>query len=129
MSEQTILSELAAFTDAGQHTKFELLQNRQEYLKQRKVVYSLQLLVDSLYDMASNQLKSYCKDVVNYNSDVYKLLAYQYIVKIHNFYLDELKISQDMVDEYECYLYAGNWLDFIFNTQRSRNKLWDHRRY
>ena len=129
MTEQNLVSELASFTDAGEHTKFQLLQNWQEYKFTRKVRYSLQVLVNSLQLSIDRQLKAYCKTVTTGNADVYSLLAFNYTRKILVFYLEELVIIEDMLYEYETYLASGNWLDFVFNLPRPADKLWDHRRY
>jgi hypothetical protein len=127
MTEQNILSELLSFTEAGEHTKFQLLQSWREYLFTRKVRYSLKILTNSLQASADKLFKSYCSGVAAGASDVHELLAYSQVIKIYRFYLEELKIIDDMLNEYESYLIAGNWLDFIFNTQRPVDKLWDHR--
>ena len=127
MTEQNILSELAAFMEAGEHTKFQLLQSWQEYLFTRNVKRAIKTLIKSLGAAANKQLKSYCKDIASGNSDFNRLLAYKYLNNILSFYLEELKITENMLDEYEAYLAAGNWLDFIWSTKRPQSKLWDHR--
>lgn len=127
MTDQKLLSELTAFTEAGEHTKFELLQNWQEYRFTRKVRYALRILTGSLRRSADKLFKSYCNNVILGTSDVHELLAYRQIVNIYDFYLEELSIVDNMLDEYESYLLAGNWWDFVFNSQRPIDKLWDHR--
>ena len=127
MNEQKIISDLAAFADSGKHTKFKLLQTWQEYSHYRKVRNSTKVLIRFLQDIMDVQIKSYCKDVESGNSDVLKFLAYGYLAEILDCYEVELKVVQDMLDEYECYLLAGNWLDFVFNSQRPFEKLYDHR--
>jgi hypothetical protein len=127
MTEQNIVSELASFTEAGEHTKFQLLQNWQEYRFTRKVRYSLVVLTKSLLASANKQLRNYCKAVVDETANVFNLIAYMSTIRILNFYLEELKIVEDMLDEYEIYLLAGNWLDFILGLQRPLDKLRDYR--
>jgi hypothetical protein len=127
MADNNLLSELAAFADSGEHTKFQLLQNWQEYKHYRKVRYSIKVVLKFLNITAEAQFKSYCENIISGEQDIYKLLAYQYIVRIVNCYLEELRIVQDMLEEYEYYLASGNWLDFILLRQRPIDKLWDHR--
>jgi hypothetical protein len=127
MSEQNLFKELASYTDAGEHTKFNLLRNKQEYKQMKNVRYSLVVLTRYLQTTADRQINNYCKDIINATTDVYKLLAYVYVNKILNFYLKELEIVSDMVYEYECYLSCLNWLDFVLDIQRPLDKLWDHR--
>lgn len=127
MADNNILSELAAFADSGEHTKFQLLQNWQEYKHYRKVKYSIVVVLKFLSTMQQTQFKRYCEDIISGKQDIYKLLAYKYIAKILDCYKEELKVVQDMLDEYECYLMSGNWLDFVLLRQRPFDKLWDHR--
>jgi hypothetical protein len=127
MTEQNIVSELASFTEAGEHTKFQLLQNWQEYRFTRKVRYSLVVLTKSLLTSANKQLHNYCVDVVEGTTKVFNLIAYVSTIRILNFYLEELRIVEDMLDEYETYLLAGNWLDFVLGLQRTPDKLRDYR--
>jgi uncharacterized protein YgbK (DUF1537 family) len=127
MIEQNILSELASFTEAGEHTKFELLQNWQEYKLTRKTRFAIKVLTGSLRQLTNKQFKTYCKSVTSGVSDVYQLLAYSSLVKILNFYSDELKVVEEMIYEYEAYLMEGNLIDSFFGEQRPVDKLWDHR--
>ncbi len=127
MTDQDILSKLAAFTDAGEHTKFKLVQNYQEYKYYRKVKRSTCVVVKFLERSAKVQFKDYCKSIEKGTSDIYRLLAYKYLTRIYDCYLEELRIYQDMLDEYECYLLSGNWSDFVFGFQRTDDKQWDHR--
>lgn len=128
MTEQNILSELTSFMEAGEHTKFQLLQSWQEYVFTRKVRRAIKTLIKSLRVSAKKQLKHYCKDVIGGKSDFNRLLAYNYINNILNFYLGELKIAEEMLDEYEQYLAAGNWINFLWHgTTRPQSDLWDHR--
>jgi hypothetical protein len=127
MTEQDLLSELASFTEAGEHTKFQLLQNWEEYKTTRKIRYTVKVLLKYIRKLVNNQFKSYCVSVTDGTSDVYRLLAYVTLVKIQDFYTEELRITEDMLDEYETYLCSGNWRDFVFGTPRPADKLWDHR--
>ena len=127
MDDQNILSELFSFVDAGEHTKFELLQNWESYRVTRKVRYARKVLIRYLEELADNQLRSYCDSVITGESNVYSLLAYVKILKAIEFYTEELRIAEDILDEYETYLLSGNWIDFILNLQRPVDKQWDHR--
>ena len=127
MTEQKLLSELSEYADSGERTKFKLLRNWQEYKYFKKVKYSTEVLIKFLYKIADNQLKSYCKDIVSGSTDVYKLLAYNHVMKIYRCYTEELNTIQDMLDEYEAYLASGNWPDFVWGTDRPFDELWDHR--
>ena len=127
MDDQNILFELFSFVDAGEHTKFELLQNWESYRVTRKIRYARRVLIRYLQELADNQLRSYCDSIVTGTTTVYSLLAYVKVTKAIEFYTEELRIAEDILDEYETYLLSGNWTDFIFNLQRPIDKLWDHR--
>jgi hypothetical protein len=127
MTEQNIITELANFTEAGEHTKFQLLQNWQEYRFAVKTRTTLKLLTKSLRFAMTKQLKQYCKQVTAGTANFNSLLAYEYLAKILDFYLEELGIVTNMIDEYEVYLSEGNYLESFFGEQRPVNKLWDHR--
>ena len=127
MIDKNILSELAAFTDADEHTEFRLLRTWQDYLFAKKVCRSIKALTLGLRSIANKQYKNYCRSVILGVSDVNKLLAYKYLIKILDFYMEELRINKEVIYEYELYLSDGNWLDFVLDNQRTQDKLWDHR--
>lgn len=127
MTTQNIFSELNSFAESGEHTKFRLLQNWQEYSFYCKVRQSTITLIDFLEKSADTQLKNYCKDIILGSTDVYKLLAYKHIIKIRNCYLIELETITDMIREYEAYLMEGNLLFAYLGDTRPADKQWDHR--
>ena len=127
MTDKDIMSELLAFTEADEHTKFQLLQTSHEYFFTCKVKHSIKLLIKYLNSITNRCLKDYCATIVTGTSDVTKLLVYKRLCKIIDFYSVELSIVDDMLVEYESYLFSGNWLDFILGTPRPSDKLWDHR--
>ena len=127
MIDNNLLAELSSIVETGEHTKFQLLQNWQEYKFTRKVKFSTNILIKYLKELADAQIKSYCAAVVNGSSDVTRLLAYKHICSIIDFYAEERLVVTGMLEEYECYLLDGNWLDFVFNSQRPFNKLYDQR--
>lgn len=127
MTAQNILLELAHYTEAGEHTKFQLLRNWQEYRFTCRAKMTLKILTKTLRATANKTFKGYCKAVAAGNADLNKLLAYKYTVKILNFYVKELEIITNMVYEYEAYLMEGHLLDSFFGEQRSIELMWDHR--
>jgi hypothetical protein len=122
------MSDLLSYVDSGEHTKFKLLQNWREYRYYSNTRKALKVLVKFIERSADLQLKNYCKDVTSGISDVHKLLAYKTIVKILTCYIEELKIVEDMVFEYEAYLMEdGNYLFAFLGEPRPVEKLFDHR--
>ena len=125
-TDKNLLVELITNTERGQHRPFQLLINYREYFRARKIRRAHKLLVASLKQSLDKQLKKYCKAITAGETEVIKLFAYCTINKVLEFYEEELRIINDMIDEYECYL-EGNLLDFILGLPRPANKLYDHR--
>ena len=126
-TDKELMSELVYNAESGNHRQFQYLKNYKEYFRARKVKRALSILVSSIKQSLSRQLKNYCKAIEAGETDVIKLLAYSTSVKVLKFYEEELKTVNDMIVEYECYLCNGNWTDFLFGNQRLEDKLWDHR--
>ena len=126
-TSEDFMSELIYNAESGNHRKFCFLRSWYEYLRAKKVRQTHRLLVSSIRQSADRLFKRYCKAIEAGETDVIKLLAYCTTVKVLSFYEEELSTISDMVIEYECYLANGNWLDFLFDTQRPVNKLFDHR--
>ena len=126
-TNEDLASELMQKAESGKHRQFRFIRNWQEYSRTRKLRQTHLLLVASIRKSADSLFRQHCKSVIIGQSDVIKLVAYCTTIKVLRFYEEELKTIEDMLIEYECYLAAGNWPDFIFGTQRSFDKLWDHR--
>lgn len=127
MTDKDLMSELIHRADVGKHRQFQLLQNWTEYRNARVIRRTHKLLVSSTRSQANKLFNSYCSDIEAGKTDVIKLLAYRTLTKVLYFYEEELRILNDMIDEYECYLAVGNWLDFILSINRPVDKQWDHR--
>ena len=126
-TNEDLMSDLINNVEQGKHRPFQLLKNYKEYSRAKAIRRTYVLLVASLKQSANKQFNAYCKAVKSGNTEVLKLLAYCTTLKVLSFYEEELNIISDMIDEYECYLADGNWLDFVFGSQRQFNKLYDHR--
>lgn len=126
-TDKDLLSELIKRTDSGKHRQFQLLQNWTEYCNARYIRRTHRLLVSSIRTKARELFNGYCSEIKTGEADVVKLFAYHTLTRVLYFYEEELRILNDMIDEYECYLLAGNWLDFILSINRPADKQWDHR--
>jgi hypothetical protein len=85
----------------------------------RKYAIANKLIIKTLKRAANNLFKEYCRDVIAGISDITKLVAYQQLLDITDFYIDELKTLQAMLDDYDEYL--GDWSNFfkaIFGGRR-----------
>ena len=126
-TDKDLMSELIYNATAGCHRQFQYLRNYREYYKTRQIKRALAILVSSIRQSIKRQFKNYCKAVTAGDADIIKLLAYTTSINVLKFYEEELRIINDMIVEYECYLVNGNLFDFILGQQRPEEKLWDHR--
>lgn len=125
-NEELILALLHR-AETEEHSKFQFIKCRQEYLNARKVKYAYEHLTSSIAISAEKLFKKYCNAVVSRNADVTILLAYCKTRELQQYYEEELSVVADMISEYEYYLRAGNWSDFIFNKRRPFSKFIDYR--
>jgi len=123
-----ILIELIERAKKEPPVSFKLIRTWREYVALRGIRRVTRSVVKSLESSRDNLFKTYCKAVITQSADVTKLLVYNTLSQTLAFYSQNLKTLTDMLDEYEMYLLAGNFTDFLFLTQRPDNKLWDHRR-
>lgn len=123
-----VLIELIERAKKEPPVPFKLIRTWREYVALRRIRRVTRSVVKSLESSRDNLFKTYCKAVITQSADVTKLLVYNTLSQTLAFYSQNLKTLTDMLDEYEMYLLAGNFTDFLFLTQRPDNKLWDHRR-
>ena len=84
-----------------------------------KYAVANKLIIKTLQRSASKLFKAYCRTVIAGISDVTKLIAYQQLLDITDFYIDELKTVQAMLDDYDEYLEDwGNFFNAIFGGER-----------
>lgn len=124
------MTELLYKAKAGEHIQFQFITTWKDYIRLKKIYRANQLLVSSINKTASNVFKRHCKAVAAGNADVNNLLAYKATIKVLNFYEEELKIIYDMLDEYEAYLFDGNFISaFLFGDSRLSVELYDWRQF
>ena len=126
-TNEDFMSDLIKNANAAKHRQFQFLKSWREYIVTMKIRRAHELLVSNLKQNADRLFKNYCKAVVDNETKVINLLAYCTTLKVLRFYEEELRILNDMLNEYEWYLYYGNWVDFILGVQRPVSKLFDHR--
>jgi hypothetical protein len=124
---QKLLNEILDYAEAGEHLALSFIKSRPEYISLRKGRKVVKAIIRSLTTSANKLFRDYCKEVSAGKTQLNKLLMFNTLECAIIFYKQELQTLDDMLDEYEAYLMSGNFLDFIFNDQRSENKLWDHR--
>ena len=90
-----------------------------DFIYYHKYAISNKLIIRTLKQAAKNLFKGYCRDVVAGTSDIAKLVAYQALLDITDFYVEELKTIQAMLDDYDAYLVdLGDFFKAIFGGRR-----------
>lgn len=90
-----------------------------EFRYYSKWVRSTKLIIKTLRKSANNLFKEYCKDVIAGTSDITKLLAYQQLLDIKDFYEKDLKTIQSMLEDYDEYLGDfGNFINALLGGKR-----------
>jgi hypothetical protein len=82
-----------------------------EFIFYHKCVISTKIVIKTLKRATKKLFKEYCRDVITGISDITKLLAYQQLLSVTDFYKNDLITIQLMLDEYDEYL--GNFGNFI----------------
>ncbi len=92
-----------------------------EFNYYRRCTLSTKVIIKLLKTSAKNLFKEYCKDVIAGISDITKLLAYQQLLDIKDFYENELSTIRAMLDDYDEYL--GNFRNFVSALCGERREL------
>ena len=93
----------------GEPSEFRFINSLADYQGCLRL-YKANKLVISILKTASKKLfNAYCKTVTTGTSDVTQLLAYAQLNDVIAFYENELQTIYNMLDEYEEYLWSGNF--------------------
>ena len=102
----------------GNSLKFHYITSWSELIEQYRFHKSTCLVIKTLEYSANRLFKGYCKDVIAGISDVNKLLAYEELLKIIEFYKNDLTTIERMLAEYKYYLKQGNFLFSFLGGER-----------
>ena len=98
--------------------KFTYILSWDEYNYFQGFEKSARIVIKVLKSTADKLMKEYCKDVIAGISDMTQLLAYSEIVEVTEFYENELITVTKMLDEYNDYLWHGNFLYAFLGGRR-----------
>ena len=76
------------------------------------------LIINILKKASSNLFKDYCRTVTSGISDVTQLIAFTQLGDVIAYYEAELKTLDEMLDEYEDYLWSGNFFYSFLGGER-----------
>ena len=126
---QQILEEILAQAENGKLTEFRFITSWADFKACFMMYKANQLIIKMLKQSSNSLFKTYCKDVISGISDVTKLLAYNQLDDVIDYYKKELKTLDDMLNEYEEYnsklydeyLWHGNFFYAFLGGERDHN--------
>ena len=129
MDAQTkkIIVDLINHAESGQKVPFRLLRTWREYRITKNDYKRTKVIIKNLYYINNLLFKRYRDGIPEHTAPFTNLLACQTLQGAIDFYKGELKTLSSIIEEYECYLLLGNFLDFIFYGKRPEHKLKDYR--
>lgn len=124
---QQIVLKIIQFAQTTELTKFRFICNWTEYkyFKGKRKAYKV--FVRALRKGATRLLNTYCAGVIDGSAKFTKLLAFQQMSQVINFYEQEIETFTNMIYEYEAYLLDGNFLDSFLGKPRAEEDLRDFR--
>jgi hypothetical protein len=108
-------------------TEFRFLRNWTDYRFYKGKLRSFKLLIKALNSGCDRLFKNYCSSVVSGEGDLNKLLAYQQMLEVIDFYQRELFTITDMLCEYDTYLMEGHLFWAFLGESRSDADMRDFR--
>ena len=106
-----LIQDIINRAQEGRAFPYRAIQYWEEFRYFQRYTISTKLIIRILQVSANKLFKDYCKGVIAGISDITKLLAYEQMLDIVDFYEEELKTIKAMVDDYDEYL--GNLWNFI----------------
>ena len=114
-----LIQDIINRAQEGRAFPFRTIRYWSEFRYFQRYARSTKIIIRILRVSANNLFKDYCKGVIAGISDITKLLAYQQLLDIVDFYKEELKTIQAMVDDYDEYLGdLGNFVRAFFGERR-----------
>ena len=103
----------------GNAQEFQSILYWSDFRYYRKCATANKLLIKALKHSANKLFKEYCRTVIAGISDVTKLLAYLQLLDVVDFYVEELRTIQAMLDDYDMYLGdPSNFFNAILGGER-----------
>ena len=112
----------------SKHSNFEFLRSAQDRTSAKIVRFSYATVSKMFKKLYESTYKTYLKQVEFGEQDLETLMALKQFKHCMEFYDDEAKIIDDMLDEYSEYIFSGHILDMLLGRIRPEKDLWDHRR-
>lgn len=103
----------------GEHAEFEFIKNYAELNAIKLCKSGLRKVIKVFKTVTSGIYKEYCRLVETGESDFNLLYAYNQYLEVLKYYEQELAIANDMIDEYDNYVWSGHLIDqyLLFKTR------------
>jgi hypothetical protein len=125
---QEMILKVIEHAETAKLSEFQLITTWAEYRKYKGKRKAFKLLTNGLRKSSNRLFKRYCRAVTAGISDFTTLLAYQRLYTTREFYLKEIETLEDMLDEYETYLFSGNLFWAYIGFCRSEYDMIDFRK-
>lgn len=114
-----LIQDIINRAQEGRAFPFRTIRYWSEFRYFQRYARSTKIIIRVLQVSANNLFKDYCQGVIAGISDITKLLAYQQLLDIVDFYTEELKTIDAMLTEYDEYLGdLGNFVRALFGERR-----------
>ena len=114
-----LIQDIIKRAQEGRAFPFRTIRYWSEFRYFQRYVRSTKIIIRVLQVSANNLFKDYCQGVIAGISDITKLLAYEQMLDIVDFYEEELTTIKAMVDDYDEYLGdLGNFVRALFGERR-----------
>jgi hypothetical protein len=114
-----LIQDIITRAQEGRAFPFRTIRYWGEFKYFQRYARSTKIIIRVLRTSANNLFKDYCSGVIAGISDITKLLAYQQMLDIVDFYKEELETIQAMLTEYDEYLGdLGNFVGALFGERR-----------
>ena len=114
-----LIQDIINRAQEGRAFPFRTIRYWSEFRYFQRYARSTKVIIRILRVSANNLFKDYCKGVIAGISDITKLLAYQQLLDIVDFYKEELETIDAMLTEYDEYLGdLGNFIGALFGERR-----------
>ena len=111
----------------SKHSNFEFLRSAQDRTSAKIVRFSYATVSKMFKKLYESTYKTYLKQVELGEQDLETLMALKQFKHCMEFYDDESKIVDDMLEEYSEDIFSGHLLDMLLGRIRPEEDLWDHR--
>lgn len=99
-------------------SEFRFIESWTDFVYCHRQYKANKLIINILKKASNNLSKDYCRSVTSGISDVTQLLAVSQLAAVIDFYKTELATIDKMLDEYEDYLWHGNFIYAFLGGER-----------